>query len=139
MHYFDDAYRPVPLEQRYLGVRASNPAAVRERRKISSFACFCCHHRELCSAIVAQRHTRGDVRQTHRVAQTGASGAVRSISICCYSLFASLTAYPKAMIFVHARKQTASVAEFILGIVRPLSCRLPFVLCFLQLLILASI
>jgi hypothetical protein len=29
LFHFDDAYRPVPLEQRYIGVRASNPAALR--------------------------------------------------------------------------------------------------------------
>ena len=30
LHHFDDAYRPVPLEQRYIGVRGNNPMQLRK-------------------------------------------------------------------------------------------------------------
>jgi activating signal cointegrator complex subunit 3 len=33
LHHFDDSFRPVPLEQRYFGVRASNAAALRKTQE----------------------------------------------------------------------------------------------------------
>lgn len=61
LHHFDDAYRPVPLEQRYIGVRGNNSVKVRATTdELVSIACLCVLFAAVGFTI---SNTRADVRQ----------------------------------------------------------------------------